>query len=100
MPAESHRIWRQEQHAAYDELTEVFVPALDHMLAGITSMGLAPESTQRRLSSQWAPLTTELAAEGKHIIDVHNPRLTKVSEAQAAAGGKREVAANKRYSQR
>lgn len=98
MPAENHAVWRAEQHAAYDELTQVLVPALDHMLAAITQMRAG--DTQRRLSARWPVLVGELAVEGQRIIDVHNPRLTRVSETQARAGGQREVAGDKRYSQR
>jgi hypothetical protein len=98
MPAENLAIWRTEQHAAHDELTQVLIPALDHMLAGLTAMGAG--QTQRRLSARWPALMGDLAAEGQQVIDDHNPRLTRVSEAQSAAGGTAEVAANKRYSKK
>lgn len=97
MPAENLAIWRTEQHAAQDELGTL-TAALDHMNADLARMGAG--DTQRRLAVQWPPLVEALAAEGEQIIKDHNPRLTRVSEAQAQAGGQREVAASKRYSQR
>ena len=94
MAAENHADWRISAWNAHDEIALVLAPALDHMNACLVRAKAG--EAQMRLAGQWPAMVTELGTEGKKVIGDHDPRLTLVSEAQAQAGGAREVYGDKR----
>ena len=98
MVAENQAVWRISSWNAHDEIAKVLRPALEHMNACLVRAKAG--ETQMRLAQQWPVMMTELAGQGERIIGDHDPRLTRVSEAQARAGGAREVYGDKRAAQR
>ena len=93
----THAVWRIEAWGMHDGLRDMLGGALDHMDAALRQTGAG--ETQQAQSTRWVTGNADLVTEGRRLIGDHDPRLTRVSEAQAAAGGAREVARNKRYNQ-
>jgi hypothetical protein len=93
----THAVWRIEAWDLHDGLNGTLGAALAHMDADLRAVGAG--ETQRAQSARWITGNTDLATEGRRLIGDHDPRLTRVSEAQARAGGVSEVAARKRYNQ-
>jgi hypothetical protein len=94
----THREWAREMAAIRDALDTILVPGLEHMKAGLASVGAGRD--QMNEMGTWIGNVGELADEGTNILGDHGPRLRRVSEAQAAAGGVTQVARDKRYNQR
>jgi hypothetical protein len=94
----THRHWYQEAADIVTALSDVLVPALAHMQADLIAMqaGRAHLATAAGFIEQ----VGELGREGERVLAAHGPRLARVSETQAQAGGLGEVAADKRYNQR
>jgi hypothetical protein len=91
----THAVWRFEAWEMHDQLQKTLGGALDHMDAGLRQVGAG--KTQRAQSTRWIAGNADLVAEGRKLIGDHDPRLTRVGEAQARAGGVSEVAEQKRY---
>jgi hypothetical protein len=94
----THAIWRIEAWNMHDALQKQLGSALDHMDAGLRQVGAG--RTQQAQSTSWITGCKDLATEGKQLIGKHDPRLTRVGETQARAGGKDEVSQQKRYNER
>jgi hypothetical protein len=91
----THANWRIETWNMIDGLNDQLGAALDHMHAGLLAVGAG--QTQTAQSARWKTGNADLVTQGKQIIGDHDPRLTRVGAAQAAAGGVTEVAQVKRY---
>lgn len=94
----THRDWRTFVQQANAAARDLLGPALEHRHAGLVRVQAG--ETQLRNSAAAIRRVHELAAEGERILADHDARLTRVSEQQAASGGVREVAGDKRYNQR
>lgn len=94
----THRDWRTFVQEANAAARELLGPALEHRHAGLVRVQAG--ETQLKNSAAAIRRVHELAAEGERILGDHDARLTRVGEAQAAAGGLSEVAGDKRYNQR
>jgi hypothetical protein len=92
----THAQWRIEAQAITGDLGDLS-GALEHMRAGLVQRQAGV--TQLREQARWAAMVSELSTDGNRILGTHDPRQTRVGEAQAAAGGLSEVAGDKRYNQ-
>lgn len=90
----THRQWRDEAQDLIKDL-ETLQAALQHMSAGLQYVGAG--TTQRQEQAKWSTRVGDLTEQGRRVLEAHDGRLTRVGEAQAAAGGQTEVAQNKRY---
>lgn len=94
----THREWRKFVQDANAVARDTLGPALEHRHAGLVRVQAG--ETQIRNSLAAIRRVYELAVMGESILGSHDQRLTRVGEAQAAAGGVSEVAGDKRYNQR
>ena len=98
MTTYTHKDWRIEATGIRDALDQLLAPALEHMRGDLVAMQAGREQLAK--SDEFIRIVGELAEEGTRILGDHDARLRRVGEAQAAAGGTREVAGRKRYNQR
>ena len=97
MTGYTHRTWRDEAQGMRDQIQKTLGGALEHMHAGLQAVGAGRRQTAQ--SNRWITGNNDLVTEGARVLEAHDPRLTRVSEAQARAGGVTEVAQRKRYNQ-
>lgn len=89
MVAENLRAWRTTSEKMYGLTGDTLEPALEHMNASLARSQAG--ATHARLTARWPVMMAELTEAGRRIVATWNPGLTRVSEAQAGAGGSGEV---------
>jgi hypothetical protein len=94
----THRHWSQEAADIAGALSDVLTPALAHMHGDLVARQAG--RTHLTTAAGFIELVGELGREGARVLAAHGPRLARVGEAQAHAGGVNEVAGDKRYGQR
>jgi hypothetical protein len=96
-PLITHRQWRDLMTLMIRGLEEQLKPAMGHITADVNRAG--GQRTLRaelRACNQGIDGVTNM---GKLVLGAYNLTLTGVSQAQQAAGGTEEVAADKHYHQ-
>jgi hypothetical protein len=86
MTSYTNRAWREEMHdLIHDGLQTLLGGALEHMHAGLVSVGAA--GAHLEFSQQCQTLIRDLAARGDRILGDWQPRAVVMGDAVAAAGG-------------
>jgi hypothetical protein len=93
----TNRAWREEMYyLVHDGLTTMLGGALEHMHAGLVSVGAA--DPHLKFSQQCQTLVRDLAARGAGILGDWQPKAVRMGDAVTAAGGM--AAEDKEYHQR
>jgi hypothetical protein len=88
-PAYTDRVWKSDMSSMTGLLSERMAPVMERMLASLKALDAG--DTQIRLFTIALGRVSDLATQGHAILTEVGARYNPVNEAQAAAGGLREV---------